>query len=150
MATENANAQTEAAALSEVGNFLALDSADAWLQVPLPVFLLHRSSAKTADHTATTAENGTLFHNTGASGTVVISLPAATVGLRYRGHVRAAFALRFDPNGSEIIANATAGSADGTAGQYTGSSTVGASIELVCLTAGRWEVQSVKGTWVLA
>jgi hypothetical protein len=67
-----------------------------------------------------------------------------------RGHVRAAFALRFDPNGSEIIANATAGSADGTAGQYTGSSTVGASIELVCLTAGRWEVQSVKGTWVLA
>lgn len=150
MISENASAQTEATSRSQAANLIALDSADGWLQLPLSELIKHPTLAKTANHTMTTAENGTLFHNTGATGTVVITLPAATVGLEVRAHVRAAFALRLDPNGSEIIGNATAGSADGTAGQYIGSSTVGASIHLICMTAGRWEVQSVKGTWVLA
>jgi hypothetical protein len=150
MPAENATSQPEVTALETADHLIGLDGTG-WVTVPTSAIraALQPVLTKTANHTLTLPENGSLVTNAGASGTVVLTLPAATVGLEYRGHVRAAFALRFDPNGSEVIGNPTAGSADGGAGKYIGSSTVGAAIHLVCSTAGRWEVQSVKGTWTL-
>ena len=40
-----------------------------------------REVTKTADYTAVTADSGTLFDNTGATGAVTITLPAIAVGL---------------------------------------------------------------------
>jgi len=40
--------------------------------------------AKTADYTVTSADNGMLFTTTGASGTVVFTLPTLAAGLRFR------------------------------------------------------------------
>jgi len=147
----NANGQPEATSLSQVGAFKSLDTTDKHQQVP--VSLVQGTSltvaAKTANYTALESESGALFTNAGAAGTVVISLPAAAVGLHYRGLVRASQALRFDPNGTDVIAHMTAGSADGGAGKFTGSSTMGAALHLVCTAAGRWDIASVKGTWTL-
>lgn len=147
----NANGQTEATALSGVGNFIVLNPDDKWGQCPRSLVqgTSLDVSAKTANYTVTAAESGTLFTNAGASGTVVLALPAAVAGLHYRALVRASQALRFDPNGTDVIAHMTAGSADGGAGKYTGSSTLGAAIHLVCTADGRWDVVSVKGTWTL-
>jgi hypothetical protein len=150
MPAENATSQTEVAAMRTADAIIGLDGTG-WVQIPTN--LIHQSYCpvltKVADYTLTTDDSGSLVCNTGATGTVVISLPAATVGLEFRAHVRAAFALRLDPTVSQVIGNPTAGSADGGAGKYIGSSTVGASIHLVCLATGRWDVQAVKGTWTL-
>ena len=150
MPDENATSQTEASFLETAEYIIGLDGTS-WVLIPInrlrQTYL--NIVEKTANYTATEAESGSLYENTGATGTVVISLPAATVGLEYRAHVCAAFALRLDPNGSQIIGNPTAGSADGGGGRYISSSTVGAAIHLVCMATGRWEVQAVKGTWAL-
>lgn len=149
MTAGNANGQTETTALSAVAQFMGLDAADKWVQVPAEQVRGIPIATKTANHTATAEESGTLFTNAGATGTVVIALPAAVVGLHYRGMVRASQALRFDPNGTDVISHITPGSADGGAGKYTGSSTVGAALHLVCTATGRWDITSVKGTWTL-
>lgn len=147
--TGNAASQPEVGGFSEIGSFKGLSTDDKHRNIP-PNLVQATSltiADKTTNYTALSTELGTLFTNAGAAGTVVISLPAAVVGMQYRGLVRAAQALRFDPNGSEVIGNPTAGSADGGAGKYITSSTVGAAIHLVCVATGRWDVLSVKGTW---
>ncbi len=150
MPTANATSQP-ALALANADQLIGLDSLGGWGQVDAQDLRKLNVLTKTADYTLLTADSGSLITNTGATGTVVISLPAATVGLHYRFQNRAAQALRIDPNGSEVIANNTVNSADGGAGKYIGTATtaVGASIHLVCLAAGRWDIFSSRGTWTL-
>lgn len=102
--------------------------------------------AHTASDTLTTAENGTLHTNTGASGTITITLPAATVGLRYRFGVGAAQQLRIDPNGTETISLPSTG-VPGAAGKYLVADAIGETVELVCAVAGNWNVYGFTGTW---
>lgn len=53
---------------------------DYWGKLYAPV--LHgREVAKTADYTVVAADNGTLFHTTGAAGAVIFTLPAFKAGL---------------------------------------------------------------------
>lgn len=102
--------------------------------------------AHTADDTLTTPENGTLHTNTGASGAVVLTLPAATVGLHYRFYVGAAQELRIDPNGTETISLPSTGVA-GAAGKYLVADAVGETVHLVCAKAGSWACFGYTGTW---
>jgi hypothetical protein len=104
-------------------------------------------TAKTADYTVTTADNGSIFTNTGASGAVVFSLPAATVGLHYKFGVGAAQALRVDANGVETISLPSTG-VPGTGGKYLGCATIGGTLVLECLVAGSWSVTGATATWV--
>lgn len=48
-----------------------------------------REITKTANYTVTSADNGTLFDNLGASGAVVFTLPTLAVGLCFGFHVQA-------------------------------------------------------------
>lgn len=102
--------------------------------------------AHTADDTLTTAENGTAHTNTGAAGTVVLTLPPATVGLRFTFGVGAAQALRINPDGNETISLPSSG-VPGAAGKYLGADAVGETVDLVCLVAGNWAVMGYTGTW---
>ena len=108
---------------------------------------------KTANYTLVSPKNErTIFTNAGAAGTVVLALPAAVVGMEFGPFVvAAAFALRVDPNGSEVFtvsytdADATSpvGSvahSDLGAGKYIGCSTVGSSFSVRCEIAGKWKV----------
>jgi hypothetical protein len=101
---------------------------------------------KTADYTLTVADSGSTVSTTGASGTVVLSLPAAVPGLRYTGRVGAAQELRFDPNGSETISLPSTG-VPGAAGKYLTANAIGETVELVCVVAGTWSVLGYTGTW---
>lgn len=102
--------------------------------------------AKTANYTITTAENGTIFTNKGASAARVFSLPPATVGLNYYFYVGAAQELRIDPDGTETISLPSTGVA-GAAGKYLSADAVGETVRLVCCEAGTWAVFGYTGTW---
>ena len=101
--------------------------------------------AKTAAYTVTTNDNGKVFTNTGASGAVTFSLPAATVGLWYRFVVKAAQELRIDPNGTETISLPTG--VQQAAGKYISADAIGERISVECVKAGEWDTTEAVGTW---
>jgi len=100
----------------------------------------------TASDTLTTAENGTLHTNVGATGTITLTLPAATLGLNFRFYVGAAYELRIDPNGTELMSLPATG-VPGAAGKYLVADLAGESLHLVCAVAGQWAVYGTVGTW---
>jgi hypothetical protein len=103
--------------------------------------------AKTADYTVVRGtDNAKHFTNEGAGAAITFSLPAATVGQRYRFTAKAAQELRIDPNGTETIALPSTG-AQQAAGAYLTANANGESVEVVCLTAGVWDCPSYTGTW---
>lgn len=101
---------------------------------------------KTADYTATVADSGRSFSTAGASGTVVITLPPAVPGLKYRFRVGAAQALRIDPDGTETISLPSTG-VPGAAGKYLTADAAGETVDLECVVAGTWTVFGYTGTW---
>lgn len=103
-------------------------------------------TAHTADATLSANDNGTAHTNTGAGGAVVLTLPAAVVGLHYYFGVGAAQALRIDPNGSETISLPSSG-VPGAAGKYLEADAIGESVHLACFKAGNWSVVGFTGTW---
>lgn len=113
----------------------------AWTLIGLRVVEAH-----TAGDTLTTAESGSVHTNAGASGAIVIALPAAVVGLEYFFGVRAAQELRIDPNGTETISLPSTG-VPGAAGKYLTADAVGETVHLMCVAAGSWAVMGFTGTW---
>jgi len=102
--------------------------------------------AHTADDTLTVLESGSVHTSVGAAGTVVLSLPAAVVGLEYYFRVGAAQELRIDPNGTEVIALPSTGVA-GAGGKYLTANADGETVHLMCTKAGTWSAFGFTGTW---
>lgn len=103
--------------------------------------------AHTADDTLVAAEMyGSIHTSVGAAGTVVLSLPAAVVGMNAKFAVGAAQELRLDPNGTETISLPSTG-VPGAAGKYLTANAIGETVELVCCSAGSWRVFGFTGTW---
>ena len=123
-----------------------------WHQVPEHLVLssVRRVAHKTANYTILAAESGKLFTNLGATGTITLTLPPATVGLEYEFSVRATQELRIDPDGTETLESTAMAAVAGSAGQYIWANAVGESIKLVCLEAGKWAVLTHRGTWTVA
>lgn len=99
---------------------------------------------KTADFTITEGENGTIYTTSGATGTVVATLPVAKPGLKYGFEVGASQALRIDPNGSETLSLHTG--AVQAAGKYATSSTQGHFFWFECIRSGHWNCVGYAGT----
>lgn len=102
--------------------------------------------AHTAADTLTSAEYGSVHTTVGASGTVVLTVPAATVGMHYYFYVGAAQELRIEPNGSETISLPSTG-VPGAGGKYLTANAAGESVHIVCAVAGSWSVMGYTGTW---
>ncbi len=102
--------------------------------------------AHTANDTLTATETGTWHVNTGASGTITITLPAAAVGMRFGFALGAAQQLRIDPNGTETISLPSTG-VPGAAGKYLVADAIGENVEIACWIAGNWSVLNSTGTW---
>jgi len=100
----------------------------------------------TAAYTLTTAENGTIHTNKGASAARVFTLPPATVGLHYYFYVGAAQELRIDPDGTETISLPSTGVA-GAAGKYLSADAIGETVHLMCCETGTWACFGYTGTW---
>ncbi len=103
--------------------------------------------AKTGNYTIVTPDdNGKLFTNTGASGTITFSLPAATVGQHYYFAIGAAFELQVDPQPSENISLPPTGVLQGN-GVDIFSNVVGETLHVICAVTGTWNVWGTTGTW---
>lgn len=131
-------ALTAASNAGEIIEVLRLDSPESLSFSP--------TEAHTADDALSADESGSTHTTYGASGTVVFSLPAATVGLSFRFVVGAAQELRIDPNGTETISLPSTGVA-GAAGKYLTANAAGESVELRCVQAGTWAAFAFTGTW---
>lgn len=100
--------------------------------------------AKTADYTATVADNNTIFDNVGAVGAVNITLPAIANGLVYGIHVTADQTMTItSAEGTNIVAfnNASASSIAFS----TGGSKIGGCVLLTANAAGtKWVAQNIS------
>lgn len=83
--------------------------------------------------------NGRTFDNIGAGGITEYDLPTAVVGTEFSFLRIASFALRLDPNGTEVIRG-------GGAGKYLSMDTDRAYIKLKCYVAGTWDIIGSIGT----
>jgi len=84
--------------------------------------------------TRTTGESGRRFTNFGATQITEHDLPAGAAGLRYSFMRQADFAVRVDPNGSEIIGG-------GAAGKYLEITSTRGQVDLEWMSdSGTWEV----------
>lgn len=89
---------------------------------------------------------GNTYSNNGAGGSVVLTLPASSVGIGFSMYVAAAQNFEFLAVGADIIKNG--GDAGGASGNIK-SSTVGNYINIQCLVAGIWSVTNMVGDWTL-
>jgi hypothetical protein len=109
-----------------------------------------RGTRSVTDHatgaTLTGGGVGTVHTNKGATGPIVLALPAATVGMRFGFRVQAAQELRIDPNGLETIGLPSTG-VQGAGGKYLWADAVGEWVDIECLEAGKWFVVGYAGTW---
>lgn len=106
-----------------------------------------RILTKTADYQITVSDNGATFTNNGAAGTVILTLPSPTVGLRFSFNVVTAQTLLIDVGGSIIIALAEVTS---TAGGNASSASPYSFLTLKCLTSTLWSAGAMGGTWSAA
>jgi hypothetical protein len=101
----------------------------------------------TADRTLVAGDSGSRISNTGASGAVTITLPAAIPGLFFEFLVEAAQQLRIDPvSTGESIALPSTG-AQSTGGKYIWADAATEYVRIYCNTAGQWDVIGYSGTW---
>lgn len=96
---------------------------------------------------ANAAQGGVVVSNKGRGAATVFTLPEAVPGMRVSAVVQAAQALRLDPAGSETVALPSTG-VQSAAGKYIEADAVAETVDLVCITAGTWDVLNYNGTWV--
>lgn len=101
---------------------------------------------KTSNYPVLVGDSGTVFTNTGAGGDIVLTLPAAAVGLEYLAFVNAAHNVRFLASGSNTITN---GASTSGAGGHIDNTTVGSAVRLIGLNTSKWVVLSTVGTWTV-
>jgi hypothetical protein len=99
--------------------------------------------AHTADDTLTQGESGSVHTNRGATGVVVLTLPAgASAGTRFSFCVQEAQALRVDPGATAVRDNSGQ-----TADKYKWADAVGECMTVVADANGDWAVVSKYGVW---
>jgi hypothetical protein len=101
---------------------------------------------KTANFDIEEEDNGKTYSNTGATGEITGTLPAAVPGLKFNFFVQAAQELRIDPDSTETIALPSTG-VQGAEGKYLVADAAGEWVNLECLIAGQWEARGHGGTW---
>jgi hypothetical protein len=90
-------------------------------------------------------DNGVIFTNAGASGTITVTLPTATTEQTYKFRTTAAEAINIDCQSTDTIQNIS--TAANAAGQYTAMAGTGNEwAEVVCREAGKWIVTEAFGT----
>ena len=105
-------------------------------------------SAKTADYGVLAADTGTIFTNTGASGTVIFTLPAAPAnGLVYEFHITAAQTVDIQ-TGTAVLIYANAAATTATTGKLS-KNTVGTTIRLTYNSVA-WMGPNQSGTWTVS
>ncbi|MCK4999029.1 MAG: hypothetical protein KAS23_05825 [Anaerohalosphaera sp.] len=103
-----------------------------------------RIEAHTANDQLTENETGSVHTNLGATGVVILTLPAgASAGTKFTFAVQAVQEFRIDPGSAAIRDDSGA-----TADKYKWANAVGESIVVVADNNGDWVTVSKRGIWV--
>jgi len=103
--------------------------------------------AQRIDHTLINTESGTLFTNEGATGTVILTLPAAAIGLEYEFYIQANQTFTITAGSGDTIRSGTNVS---TAAGTVSNNTVGNMIRIVAINSTEWIARTITGTWTFA
>lgn len=91
-------------------------------------------------------QGGIVVSNKGRAAATTFTLPPAVVGMRVSAVVQAAQELRLDPSGTQTVALPSTG-VQQAAGAYIVADAIGETVDLVCITAGTWDVLNFNGTF---
>jgi len=149
MAAQNANnVNISGGAIAGITDLAVADggtgastAAGARANLGIPTLIEDSPTAKTADYTIQASDSGKHFTNTGATGAVVLTLPPATVGLRYA--VTRTVSQSFDlkpANGEKFATRAT--------NEYFALGGDNCHIEVKCLVKGVWHIMAQWGAYV--
>ena len=98
--------------------------------------------------TLTAADSGQHYDNTGASGTVAFTLPAATKGQAFKFTRVATQTITVDQNGTEVYRyKAADGVTAGVAGKYLSMDADSSIVGVECVVDGVWEYTELSGTF---
>jgi hypothetical protein len=100
-------------------------------------------TAKAASYTVLTQDSGTLFHNTGATAEITLTLPAAVPGLYYCFYVYAAYAITIEIDDADQVYHLTNAAGD----RLQNAGTVGDNICLWSNGITYWLPMGEIGTW---
>jgi hypothetical protein len=92
----------------------------------------YTTSDKTTDYTVLSADNGTVFTNIGAAGTVTFTLPAGTEGQKFTFKRVASQEVRIDPNAADHLVYSGGAMADG---EYLRLTTDGSCVTVIVNSA---------------
>jgi hypothetical protein len=108
----------------------------------IPVF--YYATPKTGDYTlvATDLYGNQIFANTGASGAINFTLPAAVIGMKARFRITVAQYLKNTANGTDTFRY---GSVSSAAGGYIRDNTIGSGWDIECVTTGEWVITLLGG-----
>ena len=100
------------------------------------------TTAKTADYSILSGDAGKWFTNTGSSGTVILTLPAAAVGLKYRITRTASQVFNLKPASGEKFATRAAN-------EYFCLGGDDCTLDVICIVTGVWHIFNQWGayTW---
>lgn len=102
--------------------------------------------AKTGNYTILPADVGKIFTNTGAAGSITLTLPACTVNAAVSFAAQAAFTTILAAAGSDVIT--VPGLAQTLKTQITSPATGSGAIRLACVATGFWQpLAQQTGTW---
>jgi hypothetical protein len=104
--------------------------------------------AVTAARTLDRDESGSVVCNTGAAGSVAVTLPSAEAGLQYTFYVDAAQALVVTAASGDTIQVGVA--AASSAGGTQTADAVGEVLKIVAINATEWVAEYSTGTWTAA
>lgn len=90
-----------------------------------------------------------LVTNTGAAGTVVLSLPPGQLGMSFVAQTNAAQILTINPDDAEYIIS-DAGSMGSAGGAASCVAAVGQSARFLFIGDGHWHMHNAVGTWTIA
>lgn len=123
-------------------------TADATLSLPARNASATIETVAVAAHAATASVAagelyGGVLTNTGASGAIVLTLPAPAVGMHFRVYLTVAQDVDINPaDGTQILTLTNA-----TGDAISSAATIGNSIELVALSTTTWAVFASSGVW---
>lgn len=124
----------------------AANSTCGWLVFAQDTGIYWPYTVATTTTTLVPAQSGTTIVVTPVQNNTRVNLPAATVGMEYTVVDSAAFSLAVYPATGETINFASLAASAGLINSSTPAK--GDSLDLFCSVAGKWDVRSMRNTWV--
>jgi hypothetical protein len=142
------NGRTEITGAASIGGdltvtgYLQADSASGISVTTGPLFYYIDDTAVTTDTTLVATNAGTVYHNTGAGGAIVLTLPAAAEGINFCFYTAVAENFDINPAEADQIAHLT-----NSAGDAIRNATIGDSVCLLAIDGTYWIPLQETGTW---